>query len=78
MNQTEIKEKATKLVKGKCVCIGGLWVKAESASNDLYPCEDCKLSHVCTQKYEWMLDICSACDRLTNTKHVLKVMRTCR
>lgn len=78
MNQTEIIKKATKLAEGRSVYIGGLWVKAESASNDLYPCENCKLNRVCTQEYEWMMDICSACDRLTNTKHVLRVMKTGR
>lgn len=72
MNQTEIVKLATKLVKGEHVEVDGRLVFAQIAPDQTFPCECCYLTHICTQDSNVMMDVCMECDRLTNTKHILK------
>ena len=54
MNQTEIHEKAIRLLEGGHVEVDGHWVFAQIASDQYYPCECCEMDSICTQDSESM------------------------
>lgn len=71
MNQTEIHEKAIRLLEGGSVEIDGHFVFGKIAANQMFPCEGCNMDSICTRDSNAIMDVCMECDRLTGTKHIL-------
>lgn len=74
MKQTEIHEKAIRLIEGGHVEIDGHFVFAQIASDQYYPCECCEMDSICTQDSESMMDVCAECDEITGEKHILTLV----
>ena len=78
MKQTEIHEKAIRLIEGGVAEVDGHFVVARIAMNQTFPCEGCNMDSICTRDSNAIMDVCMECDRLTNTKHVLRIKGTVR
>ena len=74
MNQTEIHEKAIRLLEGGHVEIDGHFVFAQIASDQTFPCECCDLDAICTRDSNALMDVCMECDRQTGKKHILAMV----
>ena len=74
MNQTEIHEKAIRLLEGGHVEVDGHWVFAQIASDQYYPCECCEMDSICTKDSESMMDVCAECDEIAGKKHILALV----
>ena len=73
LKEMSLHDKAIRLLEGGVVACNGHVVRAIEVVGDDIACHYCEMDLAC---YDEMVDLCTECDKISHTRHLLKFAHT--